>query len=98
MSLLEGDARTKALATIPDWKKVDGDRDAIFKRFEFKDFKQAWAWMNKVADYADPKDHHPEWKNVYNWVEVTLATHTANGVTEKDIDLASQMDKFAKEV
>mmetsp|Transcript_113843 Transcript_113843/g.170280 ORF Transcript_113843/g.170280 Transcript_113843/m.170280 type:complete len:102 (-) Transcript_113843:40-345(-) len=96
MSKLEGNARTEALATISLWKEVDG-RDAITRTYMFQDFKDAFAFMTKTAEYCDPKDHHPEWFNVYNKVEVTLATHTASGVTEKDIDLATAMDKFAVE-
>lgn len=91
---LSGDARTKALAGLKDWAEVDG-RDAIHKTFTFADFNQAFAFMARVALEAEKADHHPEWFNVYNRVEVTLATHDAGGVTEKDIALASKMDAFA---
>lgn len=85
------------LAKVPKWSDKLPERDAMTRTFLFKNFKDAFRFMTKTADYADPKDHHPEWFNVYNRVEVTLATHTASGVTAKDIDLASAMDTFATE-
>lgn len=72
-------------------------RDAISKTFMFRDFKQAWAFMSKTAEYADQVDHHPEWFNVYNKVDVTLSTHDSSGVTRKDVDLATRMEAFAAE-
>ena len=81
----------KALAGLAGWNKVDG-RDAIAKTFKFKDFNAAFAWMTRVALAAEKADHHPEWSNVYNRVEVVLTTHDAGGVTEKDVALAKFMD------
>ena len=83
-----------ALARLNGWSAVEG-RDAIRKVFEFEDFSAAWGFMSRVAVKADKVDHHPEWFNVYNKVDVTLATHDADGVTQKDVDLASFMDAIA---
>ena len=85
-----------ALAKLQGWSKVEGDRDAITKTFKFKDFNAAFGFMTRVALMADKLDHHPEWFNVYNRVEVTLATHDADGVTELDVQLASFMDEAAE--
>jgi 4a-hydroxytetrahydrobiopterin dehydratase len=95
MAKLEGAARKTALAGLPDWRDVDG-RDAIKKTFVFKDFNQAFGFMTRTALVAEKMDHHPEWFNVYRTVEVTLSTHDAGGLTEKDIALAKVMDSFAK--
>ena len=84
-----------ALAKLQGWSKVEGDRDAITKTFKFKDFNAAFGFMTRVALMADKLDHHPEWFNVYNKVEVTLATHDADGVTELDVTLAQIMDAAA---
>ncbi len=81
----------KALAGLDGWSQVKG-RDAIAKTFKFKDFNAAFGWMTRVALAADKADHHPEWSNVYNKVEVVLTTHDAGGVTEKDVALAEFMD------
>jgi 4a-hydroxytetrahydrobiopterin dehydratase len=85
--------RKKALSEIPDWTEVEG-RDAIFRKFVFANFDEAWAWMNKVAKVAAEDDHHPEWFNVYNRVEVTLATHVYHGLSVRDIKLAKACDDF----
>jgi 4a-hydroxytetrahydrobiopterin dehydratase len=78
---------------IPDaWKREDG-RDAMTREFAFKDFNRAFAFMTQVALYAEKHDHHPEWFNVYNKVRITLSTHDAGGVTQKDIDLAAFIDE-----
>jgi 4a-hydroxytetrahydrobiopterin dehydratase len=84
-----------ALARLAGWEKVDGGRDAIRKTFRFDDFNHAFGFMTRVALAAEKLDHHPEWFNVYNRVEVTLATHDAGGVTELDITLAAFMDAAA---
>ena len=94
MPKLEGDARKRALAKLTGWHDVAG-RDAIARTFVFKDFKQAFGFMTRVALVAEKMDHHPEWSNVYKTVEVTLSTHDAGGVTDKDVALAQAMDKFA---
>jgi 4a-hydroxytetrahydrobiopterin dehydratase len=86
---------SEALLALDGWSMVEG-RPAIFKKFKFKDFKMAWAFMENVAEEADAMSHHPEWFNVYNRVEVTLTTHDVEGVSELDIDLAHYMDALAK--
>ena len=93
---LAGKARTLALASIKGWKKVRG-RDALQKSFKFADFNEAWGFMTRVAMAAEKADHHPEWSNVYNRVEVTLTTHDAGGVTDLDVKLAAFMDAAAGE-
>ncbi|MHA6287765.1 4a-hydroxytetrahydrobiopterin dehydratase [Maricaulis sp. CAU 1757] len=84
----------KAIGQLEGWAVVEG-RDAIQKTFQFDDFNAAWGFMSRVALRADQLDHHPEWFNVYNKVEVTLATHDADGVTELDVKLARFMDAIA---
>lgn len=84
-----------AVARLSGWSKLAGDRDAIQKTFKFKDFNEAFGFMTRVAIRADQLDHHPEWFNVYNRVEVLLATHDADGVTDLDVTLASFMDEVA---
>ena len=86
--------RAALLAELAGWRQVDG-RDAIEKRFTFKDFNEAFGFMTRVALVAEKRDHHPEWCNVYRTVEVVLATHDAGGVTERDIALALAMDRIA---
>ncbi len=91
---LTGKERKDALAKLPSWSEVD-DRDAITRTFTFKDFNEAFGFMTRAALHAEVKDHHPEWMNVYRTVVVTLSTHDASGVTEKDIELAAFMDGIA---
>ncbi len=81
---LTGDARKAALAKLSGWSEASG-RDAIKKKFEFKDFNEAFGFMTRAALVAEKMDHHPEWFNVYKTVEVTLSTHDAGGVTELDV-------------
>ena len=83
--------RTKYMAELSGWENVE-DRDAIQKTFKFKNFNQAFSFMTRVAMEAEKANHHPEWLNVYNQVEVKLTTHDADGVTEKDIKLAQFMN------
>jgi 4a-hydroxytetrahydrobiopterin dehydratase len=83
-----------ALAQLSGWTAVSG-RDAIQKSFKFKDFGGAFGFMAQVALAAEKADHHPEWFNVYNRVDVVLATHDADGVTERDVALAKVMDAAA---
>ena len=92
---LSGKARSDALATLKGWTEVSG-RDAIHRSLKFADFNQAWGFMARVALAAEKADHHPEWSNVWNRVEVTLSTHDVGGVSKKDIALAAFMDKAAK--
>jgi 4a-hydroxytetrahydrobiopterin dehydratase len=82
----------EAVKRLKGWTAVK-DRDAIFKSYRFADFSAAFAFMTRVAMKAEQMDHHPEWFNVYNRVDVTLATHDANGVTGKDVALATFMDE-----
>ncbi len=84
-----------ALAKLVGWTKVAGDRDAIAKTFTFPDFNAAFGFMTRAALMADKLDHHPEWFNVYNRVEVVLTTHDADGVSELDVRMASFMDAAA---
>ena len=78
-----------------DWKIVD-NRDAIFKKFKFKSFIKAFSWMTSVAIIAEKMDHHPEWANVYSTVEVTLTTHSADGLTKLELALAGKMDLYSE--
>jgi 4a-hydroxytetrahydrobiopterin dehydratase len=91
---LTGVARLTALGKLTGWSEVRG-RDAINRTFTFKDFNEAFGFMARAALVAEKLDHHPEWFNVYNKVEVTLATHDAGGVTERDITLAEAMNRLA---
>lgn len=85
----------KALATqLPKWTAATG-RDAIQRTFKFKDFNEAFGFMTRAALVAEKMDHHPEWSNVWNKVEVTLTTHSAKGLTELDVKLAEAMDRIA---
>lgn len=94
MTKLTIDELKQALKRLPDWT-LARDREAIQRRFTFVDFDAAFAFMTRAALLAAKMDHHPEWTNVYNRVDVTLATHDAGGVTGKDIDLAAMMDGYA---
>ena len=87
-------ARAEALKGLHGWAEVAG-RDAIKKSFQFRTFADAWGFMTKVALAAEKMDHHPEWFNVYNKVEITLSTHDAGGLSRRDIDLARTIDKLA---
>jgi 4a-hydroxytetrahydrobiopterin dehydratase len=91
---LGADARKAVLGKLKGWSDVNG-RDAITRKFEFKDFNQAFGFMTRAALVAEKMNHHPEWFNVYNKVEVTLSTHDAGGVTELDVKLAEAMEKIA---
>ena len=89
---------TDAIGQLPGWSSVAGERDAIEKTYKFSDFKTAWGFMSAAALKAEQIDHHPEWFNVYNRVEVILTTHDADGVTDKDVALASFMDAIAQKL
>ena len=91
---LSGEARKQALARLKGWSEANG-RDGISKKFVFADFNQAFGFMTRAALIAEKMDHHPEWFNVYKTVEVTLSTHDAGGLTQKDIQLAEAMDRLA---
>ena len=91
---LTGEARSRALAKLAGWSELQG-RDAIAKKFVFKNFSEAFGFMTRAALVAEKLDHHPEWFNVYKTVEVTLSTHDAGGLTELDIKLAEAMNRLA---
>ena len=89
---LTGKALDDAVAKLEGWAPAQNG-GAIHKSFKFADFNEAWGFMTRVAMAAEKADHHPEWSNVYNKVEITLSTHDAGGVTAKDIELATFIDK-----
>ncbi|HLR78813.1 MAG TPA: 4a-hydroxytetrahydrobiopterin dehydratase [Burkholderiaceae bacterium] len=84
-----------ALMMLEDWEQVDG-RDAIRKTYRFKNFNEAFSFMTSVAMQAEKMNHHPEWSNVWNRVDVVLTTHDVRGVTGQDVALALFMDKLAQ--
>jgi len=86
--------RAAALASLPNWRPCTG-RDAIERSFSFGSFNAAFGFMSRVALMAEKLDHHPEWFNVYDRVDVTLSTHDAGGLTDKDVELAAFMDAIA---
>jgi 4a-hydroxytetrahydrobiopterin dehydratase len=92
---LTGVAREQAIAELDGWQEVSG-RDAIGRTFTFRDFNTAFGFMTRVALQAEKMNHHPEWFNVYKTVQVTLSTHDAGGVTERDVKLAKAMNACAK--
>lgn len=94
MEKLTGETRKAALSSLHGWQEAK-DRDAIRRRFVFSDFSEAFGFMTRAALAAEKQDHHPEWFNVYKTVEVTLSTHDAGGLTERDIRLARTMDRLA---
>ena len=91
---LSDNERQAAMQELVGWKAVEG-RDAITRSFRFADFNQAFGFMSRVAMMAEKLDHHPEWFNVYNRVEVTLSTHDAGGLTGLDVSLARFMNEIA---
>lgn len=93
MKKLDPKSRAAALKKLKGWKDMK-NRDAITKKFQFADFNEAFGFMTRVALLADKMDHHPEWFNVYNKVEVMLSTHDAGGVTQNDIDMAEAMNAW----
>ena len=93
---LDATARHVALTALPKWQDVQ-DRDAIQRSLKFKDFNAAFGFMSRIALMAEKMDHHPEWFNVYNRVDIVLKTHDAAGVSELDVKLASFIDKIAQE-
>jgi len=94
MAKLDAQARKSALAELKEWRELPG-REAITRKFVFKDFNEAFGFMTRVALVAEKMDHHPEWSNVYRTVEVVLSTHDAGGLTDKDVTLAKAMDRVA---
>lgn len=94
LTLSEVQAR---LATLQGWT-LKTDSTSISKTFQFKDFSGAWSFMSRVALLAEKMDHHPDWANVYNKVDVTLSTHDAGGLTKLDFKMAEFMDQFAGDI
>ena len=91
-TLSESD-KNKNLLNLPGWVVLE-NRDAIHKKFEFKDFLEAMRFMNQIALVADEMNHHPEWSNVWNRVEITLSTHDCDGLTILDFNLANAIEKM----
>jgi 4a-hydroxytetrahydrobiopterin dehydratase len=91
---LDATARAGLAAALPHWSPVPG-RDAIARNFRFADFSAAWGFMSRVALLAEKHDHHPEWSNVWNRVEITLSTHDAGGLSVRDVALAKAIDAVA---
>ena len=87
--------RDEALATLPEWT-YDPARDGLSRGFRFKSFSAAFGFMTRVALAAEKRDHHPEWFNVYNRVDVFLTSHDVKGLSGRDIDLARAIDHIAK--
>ncbi|MBN8832298.1 MAG: 4a-hydroxytetrahydrobiopterin dehydratase [Sphingomonadales bacterium] len=83
--------RGVALSGLPDWRLAD-DASGISRRFNFRDFVEAFSFMTQVALLAERADHHPEWSNVYARVDIRLTTHDAGGLSQRDIDLAHEID------
>ena len=88
---LPQDARDRLAGSLPGWRVLP-ERDAIARDFKFRDFNAAWGFMARVALLAEQRDHHPEWSNVYNRVSITLTTHDAGGLSERDVGLAQAID------
>ena len=91
---LTPDEREEALPSLPGWT-WDAERDAIAKTFRFGDFSAAFGFMTRVALAAEKADHHPEWSNVWNRVDILLTTHDAKGLTRKDVDVAKRIEALA---
>jgi 4a-hydroxytetrahydrobiopterin dehydratase len=88
---LDSNQRAALSQTLPDWRH-DADRDALLRSFTFKDFVEAFGFMTRVAILAEKADHHPEWSNLYNKVEILLTTHDCDGLSTRDVALAEAID------
>ncbi|WP_443025049.1 4a-hydroxytetrahydrobiopterin dehydratase [Sphingomonas sp. M1-B02] len=88
---LTDDLRAESLAALPEWQ-YEPERDAITRRFTFQDFVEAFGFMTRVALLAEKADHHPEWSNVWNRVDILLTTHDAGGLSTRDIEMARAID------
>ena len=97
MAKLDDKERGAALQQLPDWT-YDPSRSAIARSFRFRDFNEAFAFMTRVALAAEQADHHPEWSNDWNKVDILLTTHSAGGLTAKDVALAKRIDAFAAQL
>jgi 4a-hydroxytetrahydrobiopterin dehydratase len=93
---LDDAARAEALAGLAGWRTLT-ERDALARDYVFTDFSAAFGFMARVALIADKMNHHPEWSNLYNRVAVVLTTHDAGGVTARDVELAREMDRIARD-
>jgi 4a-hydroxytetrahydrobiopterin dehydratase len=94
VSKLDDSARATALSSLLLWS-YDADAQGIRRTLRFADFAEAFGFMTRVAIVAEKADHHPEWFNVYNRVEILLTTHDAGGLSQRDVDLATQIDVIA---
>ena len=97
MTILSEAERNTGLASLPDWT-YDPERNGIARSFRFPDFSFAIAFMFKAALIAEKANHHPHWTNMYDRVDVLLSTHSAGGVTDKDLAMAEEMDRLAVEL
>lgn len=88
---LDATARAGLAAALPEWT-LAAERDAIHREFRFRDFSEAWGFMARVALLAEAQDHHPEWSNVWNRVDILLTTHDAGGLSARDVRLARAID------
>ena len=95
MQKLDEKERSAALAELKEWRLLT-EREAISRSFRFTDFNEAFGFMTRAALLAEKLNHHPEWSNVYNKVDVVLTTHDAGGLTRKDVEMAKAMDSYAK--
>ena len=93
---LDQAARARLATELPAWRMAEG-RDAIRREFRFRDFNQAWGFLSRVALLAEKQDHHPEWSNVWNRVEILLSTHDAGGLSARDVTLARAIDALVEE-
>ena len=93
IAVLTDDAREAAMKKLSDWELSD-DSKSISRDFEFEDFNEAFGFMTRIALHADKEEHHPDWSNVYNEVSITLSTHDAGGLTARDLEMASFIDKL----
>jgi 4a-hydroxytetrahydrobiopterin dehydratase len=94
VAVLNETERNEALGGLPGWS-FDADRNGIAKRFTFADFGEAFAFMTRIALEAEKADHHPEWSNVWNRVDILLSTHSDGGVTAKDVALATKIEAIS---
>ena len=93
MTRLEASALNAMLLDVPDWR-LEEEGDRILRTLKFRDFSEAFSFMARVALLAERMDHHPDWSNIYNRVEIALTTHDAGGVTKNDIEMAKTIDGY----
>lgn len=94
MATLSDSEREDALKELPEWREANGGK-AINRKFKFKNFSEAFAFITRVALHAEKKNHHPDWSNSWNKVDITLTTHDAGGLTVLDVKMAKAIDKLA---